>query len=395
MYLSMGEVQCSYYVVFGKQYGSDLKRNTLHNYILTKASMIHRIHERTPAPIILGHRISALLLARLLCLLDLGLGASLRCALGFGGLGLGDLLLFNDGIQLFGIRGLALLLAGLFLRRLDLGTTFSVSAYLRSFPFSPLWRLWCILITAIFISFILACLTLALATGAAGRTILVCSSCISRKVIIDAQSLKLLALLGLPLDEPCGDLLHPLCRSGLVHLLPVEALPIDLDELAIVPSEQLGMALVAGHDVTNQPLLHEEVARHGIGHDGGNFRIDELNEGITTRVAGLFGTRKTKLANAAKLVEESTDLGLFESMRKVAEVDNGRWLGGLGGSLFCLALLRLWLLAVSMALARVTLLFLRLLSLLTSLLRNYLDILFVVAAVPLGTFIDDCIVWRT
>ena len=54
-----------------------------------------------------------------------------------------------------------------------------------------------------------------------------------------------------------------------------------------------------------------------------------------------FGARKAELADTTELVEEATDLGLLEALRKVAKVDDGRWFGGLGGNLFCLALLGL------------------------------------------------------
>ena len=80
--------------------------------------------------------------------------------------------------------------------------------------------------------------------------------------------------------------------------------------------------LIGGQGMSDQNFSKQQITVHGIADDLGNFRISELNEGVSFGPCRLLRAGSFHAQNIAILTEVGFELFFEESMRQMAHIDN-------------------------------------------------------------------------
>lgn len=71
-----------------------------------------------------------------------------------------------------------------------------------------------------------------------------------------------------------------------VILLSIEAVPVHFPELDACPVEEVGVDLVEPKHAADELLVEQKVAVHGVSHDAGHLRGDELHIRVALPTSG-------------------------------------------------------------------------------------------------------------
>eukprot|EP00520_Triparma_pacifica_P005563 CAMPEP_0118659554 /NCGR_PEP_ID=MMETSP0785-20121206/15176_1 /TAXON_ID=91992 /ORGANISM="Bolidomonas pacifica, Strain CCMP 1866" /LENGTH=79 /DNA_ID=CAMNT_0006552671 /DNA_START=178 /DNA_END=413 /DNA_ORIENTATION=+ len=74
--------------------------------------------------------------------------------------------------------------------------------------------------------------------------------------------------------------------------------------------------------MADEPPLHQEVPRHRRRHNSRSLGVAELYKSVAFRVAGALRTGHVDTYHVAELGEETSELPLLKSTRKVANIND-------------------------------------------------------------------------